>query len=147
MAFNTIVIKSYLDIRDEHIAAASITPGMLIERVTAGTVQAHASDGGSARRVWAIEDGMQGNGIDDDYAADDPVQCWSTVNGEEIYALLEAGEVAVIGSKLVSAGNGYLKVFTGESLGPEAIVAEAQEAVSAAASSTATADRILVKSC
>jgi len=110
MAKNTIKLKKYLDIINEYEANAAITPGMLIEVMSTGKVRAHATAGGNILPMIALEDELQGNGIDDDYAAADQVQCWVPVRGEEAYLILEDGETAVIGSLLESAGNGNVQV-------------------------------------
>jgi len=55
---------------------------------------------------------LQGNGIDDSYSADDPVQVWIPYRGDEFYGVLIDGENVAIGDFLESAGNGYLKKYT-----------------------------------
>jgi hypothetical protein len=57
----------------------------------------------------ALEDELQGNGIDDDYSADDPVQCWIAQRGEVAYLILEDGQNVSIGDPLESAGNGNVQ--------------------------------------
>lgn len=114
MAYNTIKLKKYLDIVNEYVANAAIIPGMLIELMSTNKVRAHATSGGNALPMFALEDELQGNGIDDAYAAADQVQCWVAVRGEEVYAILADGETAAIGSLLESNGAGYLKVHTAE---------------------------------
>ena len=47
MAYNTMKVKKYSDNVEELVAAAAITPGMLVEVATAGTVQAHSTAGGT----------------------------------------------------------------------------------------------------
>lgn len=136
MAKNTIKIKKYLDIIEERVAAAAITPGMLIELTSANKVQAHSTASGNVAPVmWALEDELQGNGITDAYSADNVVQCWVTVPGEQVYALLLDGENVAIGDKLASAGNGYLKKHDDDSARSEEIVAIALEAIDRSTSS------------
>lgn len=108
MAYNTIKVKKYLDIIKEKVANAAITPGMLIELMSTGKVRAHATSGGNALPMFALEDELQGNGIDTDYAADGQVQCWYPQRGEEVYAIIADGEAIAIGDFLVSNGDGYL---------------------------------------
>jgi hypothetical protein len=150
---NTIKIKNYSNVFEEYVAAAAIIPGMLIELIAAGTVQAHSSAGGSALPMFALEDELQGNGIDTAYTAANPVQCWIPNRGDQVYALLDDGETAVIGSLLESSGEGFLQVYSADaSAAADAvdhrIVAVALEAVNLSSSSDTwpTADRrILVR--
>lgn len=132
MAKHSIVLKNYLNIRNEYDAAAAITPGELLELTAAGKVQAHASAGGNAPRMFAFEDELQGKDIDEDYAADKPVQVWHPVPGDEVLAILADGEDVSIGDLLESNGDGTLRKHEAGSAGvveyPEAIVAQALEA-------------------
>lgn len=145
MAKNTIKIKKYLDVVEEYVANAAITPGHLIEVMSTGKVRAHATAGGNALPIFAMEDELQGNGIDDDYSALDPVQCWVALRGEQVYALLANGETAVIGSWLESAGDGTLRVHVPQvdssaditTILPNNIVGMALEAVDMSDSSAA----------
>lgn len=149
MAKNTIKLKKYVDIINEYTAAAAIMPGMLIELITAGTVRAHATAAGNVAKMFALEDELQGNGIDTAYAAADRVQCWNPVPGEEVFAILSDGETVVKGDFLSSNGDGYLRKHVAETeswrndesgahavtVSPNAIVAIALEAVDLSASS------------
>lgn len=111
MSNNTIKIKKYSDIINEYDAQAPITPGMVIILNSSNKVQAHNVAGGNVAPImFALEDELQGNSIDDDYAADDKVQCWVTGRGDEVYAILADDTAAVvIGDLLESNGDGYLK--------------------------------------
>lgn len=134
MAYSTITIKRTGDkVRKTLVANAAITPGMLIEVMSTGKVRAHATGGGTAMAMFAVEDDLQGNGITDAYSASNDVQCEYFRTGDEVYALLANGENASIGSFLESNGDGYLRVVdTDASLGdvvPGAVVAQALEAV------------------
>ena len=110
MAKKTIKIKSYLDVQEELIANAAVTPGMLVELTSAGLVQAHSNAGRNALQMFALEDEMQGNGIDTAYAVSVPVQVWIPGRGDQVYGILADGENAAIGDFLESNGDGYLKV-------------------------------------
>lgn len=110
MAVNTIKRKKYLDIVIEHVANAAITPGELLEFLTTEKVQAHSSAGQNVTPVmFALEDELQGNGIDDDYSAGDEVQIWIPQPGEVVRAILADGENVSFGNALESAGNGALQ--------------------------------------
>lgn len=149
---NTIKIKKYSDVIEEWIANAAITPGMLVQLMSTGKVRVHATANGNAIPMFALEDELQGKGIDDAYAAADPVQVWIPTRGDQVYALLSDGEKVVIGDFLASNGDGYLQKFVGgdsnanEEL-PLEIVAMALEAIDRSTSSggdTNTTGRIKV---
>jgi len=147
MAYDTIKLKKYVDIIEEYAAAAAITPGMILELTSAGKVQAHSTAEGNWFRLIALEDELQGNDIDDAYAADDRVQVWIPVPGEEGYAILADGYDVDIGDELASNGDGYLREHTAETeswgvseagsvtVYPNQIVAVALEAVDTGGSS------------
>lgn len=140
MSFNTIKLKKYSDVIEEIVAHAAITPGMLLELNSDEEVLAHSTAGGiAAPPMFALEDELQGNDIDDDFAAADPVQVWFPYRGDQVYAILADGESVVIGDFLVSDGNGFLEKLTVGSAGtteyPNAIVAVSLEAVDLSGSS------------
>jgi hypothetical protein len=109
MAYKTIKIKKYSDVVEEYVANAAIIPGMLIELMSTSKVKAHATSGGNAYPMFALEDELQGNGINDDYAAADRVQCWIPGRGDQVYAILADGESVAPGDFLESNGDGLLK--------------------------------------
>jgi len=94
--------------REEAAAAGTISPGMLIEEDSNGEFQAHSTEGGTAMRLVAVEDALQGNTIDDDYSADDLVSANVEQPGNEVQMYLKAGENVAIGADLISAGDGTL---------------------------------------
>lgn len=114
MAYNTIRLKNYLNVFVEHKAAAEIYPGMLLLLgSTADTVKAHDDDNPSnCLPMFALEDELQGKGIDDPYAAADKVNCWIPSRGDEVYAILADGQHVEVGGFLASAGNGTLKAYS-----------------------------------
>jgi hypothetical protein len=130
---NKVQRKIYGDpVVEEKAAVAAITPGMLIEITSADKYQVHSTSGGNAITCFALEDQNQGNDIDDVYAADDQVLGWYPQRGEMIEALLADGENIVIGDKLDSNGDGYLKKHVEDDSGniqTQAIVAEAAQAL------------------
>jgi hypothetical protein len=114
MKYNTVTLKNYLHVREEYTAAGTIIPGMLCELTSAGTVQAHSGAGKSVMNMFAIEDAMQGKGINqnlaaDNYKAGDQVQLWIPTRGDIVYALLNDEEKVVVGDFVESAGNGLLR--------------------------------------
>jgi hypothetical protein len=109
MAKKTIKLKAYGDIHNEYDANAAITPGMLIELMITNKVRAHSSAGNNALPMFALENDLQGNDIDDAYSEDDKVQCWIPRRGDEVFAILADGENVAIGQFGDSNGDGYLR--------------------------------------
>lgn len=146
-----IVLKSPYSRYDEAIGSGVITPGHLLARTSAArndlgldTVVKHATLGGAAERMFAIEDALQGNTIDDDYASGDVVRLHHALPGDEIYAFLSDGEDVAAGDNLESNGDGTLKKATGTNL-ETGHIAVAMEDVDLT-TGTATADgRIRVR--
>lgn len=122
MAFHTIKIKKYVDIVEEYPADAAIYPGSLIEVNTEDEVKVHATAGGNVLPMFALEDELQGRGIDTPYAAGDRVQCWIPNRGEVVLAILADGQRVANGDFLESNGAGYLRKHT-----PEEVSASGQE--------------------
>lgn len=152
MAKNTIKIKNYLNVFEELKAAGTIKPGMLVEVTSDGEVQAHSTQNGNALPKFAIENELAGEGITDDYAADDQVQVWTPSRGDLVYGLLADGQSVDIGDFLASNGDGYLKAFEGGSAADEdlplEIVAMAREKIDRSSSSggdTNVTGRIVVE--
>jgi len=106
---NTIKVKKYSDIIEEYEAATAITPGMLLEFNSAGKVGVHSTASGLAERIFALEDELQGKGIDDDYAVEDRVQCWFAGRGDQVYAIVGDGQTIAVGDFLESLGDGTLQ--------------------------------------
>jgi len=117
MADNTIILKDYVGVFLEKNAAEALYPGRMIELDSNDEVQMHSSAAGVAVPMFAIEDALQGNGIDDQYASGDPVQTWIPNRGDEVYAILADGENVSIGDFLSSAGDGGLQGGTTEPVG------------------------------
>lgn len=108
---NTIKLKKYVDIIEEYQATdATVTPGALLELTSDNLVKAHATNGGLALPMFALEDELQGKGIADNYAANDKIQVWVASRGEVVYALVADSEDIATGDFVASAGNGKIKV-------------------------------------
>jgi hypothetical protein len=113
---NTIKLKSYLDVFNEYTANAAISPGMLVELMSTGKVRAHATSAGNVTPImFAIEDALQGKGVEDAYAAGDVVRCWIPQRGDEVQALLADEQIVVVGDALMSNGQGLLTKFMPDS--------------------------------
>jgi hypothetical protein len=152
MAYSTILLKGENPNIEEIVANAAISPGMLIEEMSTGLVRAHATRNGNAARFFALENELEDDDIDDNYAAGEIVRGFHALPGDQVYALLADGENVAIGDFLTSNGDGYLKEFKGgdsaaEDL-PASIIAKAKEAVDRSTSSggdTNVTGRIVVE--
>lgn len=142
MARKTIVLKDGgQSVREELVAVAAITPGMLVEITSADKVQKHSSAGQSASPMFAVEDELQGDEIGTDYDANALCQFNVFRSGDQVYAILHDGQNVAIGDKLESAGNGKLQKHTADSAGaveyPNSIVGIARSALDLSDSSGA----------
>jgi hypothetical protein len=132
---NTIKIKKYSDHIEEFVANAPILPGMLVELMSTGKVRKAAAESSTHNVIpmFALEDELQGKGVEDLYATGDPVQVWIPYRGDFVLALLETTHAVVIGDFLVSHGDGRLRKLIGadESIEgpPMKVVAIAMEAM------------------
>ena len=108
MAKRSVALKGDFN-RNEAKAASTITPGDLIELTSSGTVRRHSTVGQQAIKAFALENDLVGQGIADDYDANDVVQYGVFPPGSEVYARLGAGLTAIRGDFLESNGNGTLK--------------------------------------
>jgi len=143
---NTIKVKKYSDVIEEFVAAGTITPGMLVELDTTGKVKAHSDEDGNVLPMFALEDELQGKTIDDNYVATDPVQVWIPYRGDQVNAILAAGENVSIGTFLTSDGTGKLHAapaLTSTGDAPLQIVGVATEAVNAASADARIIIRIV----
>jgi hypothetical protein len=115
MAYQTIKIKKYSDVIEEFTANGVILPGQLVEQTpAAATARKHATSGGNAIPMFALEDELQGKGIDDSYASGDKVQVWIAGRGDIVYACIADEQNIAIGDPLESNGDGMLQKHTVE---------------------------------
>lgn len=139
MAIKTISVIGE-PVQQELLCDAAITPGHLCERTATGA-KVHATAGGSAAKLFALEDDLQGNEITDAYTAANQGQFGHFRPGDQVYALIADGENIAIGDWLESAGDGTLReVDADASVGdivPNSVVAYAEEACDMSGSSGA----------
>ena len=112
MKYQTIKIKKYSDVIEEFPAHEAFYPGTLVELTTDGDVKKHATAGGNVLPMFALEDELQGKGIDDAFAAGDLVQCWTPNRGDVVLAILADGQDVGEGTFLESNAAGYLVAHT-----------------------------------
>lgn len=112
--------------RDEGVTDEAVSPGDLLEYGGSNDVQKHSSANGSAQKMFALENDLVGDDIDDDYASGETVQIGHFVPGDRIQAWLAYGENVAKGAALTSAGDGTLHAAAGSD--PDRVVAYAAEA-------------------
>ena len=101
-------------ITKEALASGTITPGHLVELTDADadTVKVQAAAKADCQLAFALEDDLQGNDIDDNYTAGKRVLYGIFQRGDEVYAILAAGQTITKGGALESAGAGALGAYT-----------------------------------
>ena len=116
MAYQTIKLTKHSDNIIERDAHAAIIPGALVELNADDEVLSHDTEGGNAVPImFALENTLEGKGIDDDYAAGAKVQVWIPNRGDIVYALIADEETCGIGEFLESSGTGgSLHVHVGD---------------------------------
>lgn len=99
---------------EEGRAGSPITPGQLIAIADddSGDYVPHSTADGKASPIFALEDALQGNTIDDNYNTGDLVRMIIAVSGDHILAILPPGSNVKIGDLLGSDGAGYVKPST-----------------------------------
>lgn len=121
----------------------AITPGMLVESIN-GEVRPHSTQAGNVTpRAFAVEgENLDASSttlgsIDTDYDDDNgAVKIWYPRPGDEVYALLGAGQSVLIDGLLQSASDGYLMAYAAGANIHEQIVGQAIAAVNNAAGVT-----------
>jgi len=106
---NTIKLRSAADIQFEYVASEAIKPGYLLEITSTGNVKPCTYASRNAFALIALEDELQGKGIDDNYASGDVVQCWYAQPGDIAYLILTTSQQINIGDYIESAGNGLVQ--------------------------------------
>lgn len=116
MARNTNTIRSKGDYaQEEGYTTTAITPGMLVQIDTAELlglndepqIKACVGVDVNVERAFAVEDGLQGKTVDDDYAIDELVTYIVPQRGSCINARVGIGTYAV-GDELIGDGAGAL---------------------------------------
>jgi len=133
MAYKTISVIADGAISKEANASGSITPGMLIEKLSSGAIRAHGSAGCDAQRAFAVENDLAGEEISHAYTDGEKVMYKVYQRGNEVYARLTTSQTINIGDTLESNGDGNLRKHASDSAGvveyPEGLVGIAMESV------------------
>jgi hypothetical protein len=112
IAHNTILLKNYSNVFEEHKAGGTIYPGMLLIMSAEDTVVAHNDDNPATfMPLVAVEDALQGRSIDDPYVSGDPVKVWVPYTGDWVYAIAEDGSNYTVGMFVASNGSGYVQPY------------------------------------
>lgn len=139
MAYKTIELVGDALHKERLAAAAGIYPGMLVEINSSDKLQVHSTAGGTAMALFVLEDENQGKEIGDVYTIANVCLAAAFGTGNEVLARLANGETAVIGSKLESNGDGYLRVVDADAsvgdIGVQSVIGVALEAVDMSGSS------------
>ncbi len=115
MAVKTITLKgNALVIRKEAIATEVISPGHLIEIIATGAALP-ASATPVHQRAFAVENEVVGDGIGDDYAANDTLLYGVFPRGAEVYALVDAA-VTIYGLLEATTTGELSPITTGEAV-------------------------------
>ena len=129
---NRVHSKGTFRQEEAYAAEAGIYPGMLVRLDSDGKLEIHDVEGGELgdEVLVAAEDALQGGIVATVYAISTIVTYLIPNKGSVVNMLIEDGQDVAIGDKLISAGNGKLKVSTylesGETLA--AVVGIAEEA-------------------
>lgn len=99
---------------EAYAAEAGIYPGMLLTLNSSGKLAIHSTEGGvlGDEKIVAEEDALQGKTVDTVYTIDTIASYMIPNKGSVVNMLIEDGQDISIGDKLISAGNGKLKVTT-----------------------------------
>lgn len=115
---NSIILGGEYRKLQSMAAAAGQTPlpGMLLKQASASTLTVHATQGGYAERIIALEDSLQGKTKSDAYVAGNIINAIMPMPGTETQVLLSASSAAVvIDDQLVSQGDGkFEKIDTAD---------------------------------
>ena len=104
---NSIVISGdYVKIQSKVAGSATIKPGMLLKQSSATQLIEHATSGGFAEKMVALEDALQGDLKTDTYTLANVVDAAIFLPGSRCQVIVEAGADIDIGDLLMSNGDG-----------------------------------------
>lgn len=118
---NKIIFISPSGRQEEARASASITPGMLCQLQSDGTIVPHATIGGAPEKMVAQERAWGGTsnasgtgqtGYLDPYVTGDIVSQWFAQEGDVVWLLASANALAIVpGNSLTSNGDGTVRLI------------------------------------
>jgi hypothetical protein len=121
---NTVILRGDQYTTREDRCNLAITPGMLCDFAGNDRLTPHASAGGYAPRIFALESDYNGNGATTAYISGDRVVYADCAPGVIVYAHLASGQNVARGALLKSNGAGFL---TARGDNTSAVVAAADE--------------------
>ena len=113
MAKNTIILKSYSNVIEEYRAGGDIYPGCFVKLNASGQVVVADGSEDAYLPMVAIEDALQGKGINDKFETGDLVRCWIPQRGDQVYAVLADGHDVAIGTIVTLTASGYVREMGG----------------------------------
>lgn len=111
---NRVILKRDCQ-EGEAAAGGAITPGHLIKFNSSGALVVHATAGGNAIKMFALENELYGQSTADAYASGDRVPYFVARPGDVIQCRIKASENISVGDFLESAGDGTLQEVTSDS--------------------------------
>lgn len=114
MAYTTIALNAPHKI-DNIKGTGAIYPGMLLEPYV-GTLRIHATTGGTAFRLVALEDDLKGNDVDDVYTTANQIRAGWFLPGDDVVLLLASGVTVADGTLVESDGAGSVKLVSSDVL-------------------------------
>jgi hypothetical protein len=137
MATNRIHLKGPYRQDEAVTGAASIKPGHLVKKNSAGAVVVHGTEGGKAAPIFAAEDALQGKMVSEAYANAALATLVIPNVGSVVNAMIKDGENIAIGDHLISDGAGRLiEAAEDSALSTSEVVAIAEEACDLTGSNT-----------
>ena len=134
--YNTIMLVSNPPnpVIYEKVALEAFSPGHLVELDSNDEFGKHATAGGNVAPIlFALEDDLQGDDIDDEFSDGDKARAWQPLPGDQVYAFLADGQNVSKNDLLESNGAGALTAYVADSgtvtVYPNQIVAKADEAL------------------
>lgn len=115
--YNTIRLVDYSNKFKELKLETTMTPGMHVERSTAGKVAPCAEGKTRPQKMFLFEQELLGQGPDDTIGAGEIGQIWFPARGDEILAFLTGDETVSVGDQLSPDGAGHLQATTNSAAG------------------------------
>lgn len=109
---NVTILRGSDYTRREDPSSEAITPGHLVE-IASGALRKHATSGGAAAALFAIEADYIGNETTDAFASGDRVPYVAAGKGTVVWAHLASGQNVSRGAALMSNGVGALTAYSG----------------------------------
>jgi hypothetical protein len=108
---NITILRGDYIVRREDISNEAITPGHLLSFNANDKIQKHASSGGNAIPMFAIESDYLGNDTTTAHTSGDKIPYAVCPAGTVVWAHLASGQTVARGEYLESNGDGQLKAY------------------------------------